>query len=213
MDALGERVIEGWGMTENSGGLFTASYPADLTSGDPALMASAGRPVPGTEVEVREVDADGVGQLWVRSPALFRAYWRDPAATAEALVDGWFNTGDLGTVAHGVVTVLDRRADLINSGGMNVYPSEVERVLLESGLVRECAVVAAPHERWGQVPVAFVVCTDAEVLKLDAYLTDRLADYKRPRRIIALNALPRNAGSKIERRRLTEQTTTFGEIP
>ncbi|WP_293770144.1 hypothetical protein [Sporichthya sp.] len=109
------------------------------------------------------------------------------------------------------MTVLDRRADLINSGGMNVYPSEVERVLLESGLVRECAVVAAPHERWGQVPVAFVVSEASDIaVKLEAYLTARLADYKRPRRIVRLDALPRNAGSKIERRLLAEQAALGG---
>jgi acyl-CoA synthetase (AMP-forming)/AMP-acid ligase II len=209
VDALGERVIEGWGMTENSGGLFTASHAADLVSGDPLLLGGAGRPVPGTEVEVRDPDADRVGQLWVRSPALFRGYWRNLAATADALVDGWFNTGDLGTVCGGVVTVVDRRADLINSGGMNVYPSEVERVLLDSGLVTECAVVAAPHLRWGQVPVAFVVAASTDVeAKLAAYLTDHLADYKRPTRIIALDSLPRNAGSKIERRLLAEQAAS-----
>lgn len=205
VDVLGERVIEGWGMTENSGGLFTASHPGDLTSGEPALLASAGRPVPGTEVEVRDPDPEGVGQLWVRSPALFRGYWNNPAATAAALQDGWFATGDLGTVDQGVVTVVDRRADLINSGGMNVYPSEVERVLLESGLVTECAVVPAPHWRWGQVPVAFVVAPDPKVaVALAPYLTDRLANYKRPRRVLRLEALPHNAGSKVERRRLTE---------
>lgn len=205
VDVLGERVIEGWGMTENSGGLFTASHPADMTSGDPRLLASAGRPVPGTEVEVREPDLDGVGQLWVRSPALFRGYWNNPTATAAALVDGWFATGDLGALDQGVVTVVDRRADLINSGGMNVYPSEIERVLLESGLVTECAVVPAPHWRWGHVPVAFVVAPDPKVaVALVPYLTDRLANYKRPQRVLRLEALPHNAGSKIERRRLTE---------
>ncbi|HVE25008.1 MAG TPA: AMP-binding protein [Sporichthya sp.] len=209
VDALGDRVIEGWGMTENSGGLFTASHATDLTSGDPLLLGSAGRPVPGTEVEVRDPDVDGVGQLWTTSPALFRGYWRNAAATADALVDGWFNTGDLGTVCGGVVTVVDRRADLINSGGMNVYPSEIERVLLDSGLVAECAVVAAPHPRWGQVPVAFIVPLGSGVdAGLSRYLTDRLADYKRPTRIITLEALPRNAGSKLERRRLVELAAT-----
>ena len=210
VEALGERVIEGWGMTENSGGLFTASHPGDLISGDRALLASAGRVVPGTEVEVREPDPDGVGQLWVRSPALFRGYWRDPEATGASIVDGWFASGDLGTVADGVVTIVDRRADLINSGGMNVYPSEIERVLLDSGLVTDCAVVPAPHWRWGQVPVAFVVAPDPKVpMMLKSYLTDRLATYKRPRRILRLDELPRNAGSKIERLRLMELAATL----
>jgi acyl-CoA synthetase (AMP-forming)/AMP-acid ligase II len=210
VDALGDRVIEGWGMTENSGGLFTASYPGDLTSGDPRLLAGAGRPVPGTEVEVRSPDPEGVGQLWVRSPALFRGYRNNPSATASVLVDGWFATGDLGTVRDGLVTIVDRRADLINSGGMNVYPSEVEDVLLRSGFVSECAVVGAPHPRWGQVPVAFVVSREREVAgKLNGYLTERLADYKRPRKILRLDQLPRNAASKIERRRLIELASSL----
>lgn len=154
--------------------------------------------------------------LCVRTHSLFRGYWRNPSATAATLdADGWFVTGDLGTVgADGLVTVLDRRADLINSGGMNVYPSEVERVLMDSGLVRECAVVAAPHPRWGQVPVpvAFVVSDRPDVAELlSSHLAGRLADYKRPRRIEVLDALPRNAGSKIERRLLTEQAALVAQ--
>ncbi len=210
VDALGERVIEGWGMTENSGGLMTASHQGDLVSGSPEALASAGRAVPGAEVIVRDPDADGVGALCVRTPSLFRGYWRNPAATAAAIdPDGWFLTGDLGTVgADGLVTVLDRRADLINSGGMNVYPSEVERVLMDSGLVRECAVVPVAHPRWGQVPVAFVVpsaAAAADPEALAAFAAQRLADYKRPARIEVLDALPRNAGSKVDRRALTER--------
>ncbi|MGQ0629481.1 MAG: class I adenylate-forming enzyme family protein [Sporichthyaceae bacterium] len=199
---LGEAVIEGWGMTENSGGLFTASQPGDLTAGDPVLLASAGRPVPGTTVQVREAGSDGVGELWVRSPAICRGYWRAPDADAHAFDGGWFRTGDLGTVAaDGLVAVVDRRADLINSGGMNIYPSEVERVLRESGLVTDLAVVGAPHSRWGQVPVAFVVTDRQDDVEggLLSWASAHLAHYKVPRRIVVVDALPRNTGGKIER--------------
>lgn len=208
VEVLGERVVEGWGATENSGGLYTASAWGDLTSG-PEGLASAGRAVPGTVVEVRdELDAvltpGEVGQLVVSSPALLRGYRNRPQDTAAALAGGWFRTGDLGTVSEdGLVTVLDRRNDLINSGGMNVYPSEVEQVLLACPGVQECVVVAAPHERWGQVPIAFVVSdrpVDSSAL-LDL-AAQRLAKYKLPAQVIALPELPRNTAGKVLRREL-----------
>jgi O-succinylbenzoic acid--CoA ligase len=102
--------------------------------------------------------------------------------------------------------VLDRRADLINSGGMNVYPSEVERVLLESGLAREVAVVGVAHPRWGQVPVAFVVPAVAEAERLlPSWAESRLAAYKRPVRIYLRTELPRNTNGKLLRRALAER--------
>lgn len=203
VEVLGDKVVEGWGMTESSGGLLTASHPGDLVPGDRERMEIAGRAVPGTEIRVVE-EVDGVGQLSVRAASLFRGYWRDEVATAAAFADGWFATGDLGRIdADGLVTIHDRRADLINSGGMNVYPSEVERVLMESGRLVECAVVGAAHDRWGQVPVAFVVPTGPSAAQgLAEFAADRLAGYKRPSRIVEIDALPRNTGGKIERAKL-----------
>ncbi len=161
-------------MTENSGGLVTATTVEDFASPRPGIFASAGRAVPGAVVRLVDDsgdplphDGETVGQLLVRTESLARGYWQNQEASAVAFVDGWYRSGDLGTIApDGLVTVIDRRNDLIVSGGMNVYPSEIERVILELSEVREVVVVAAPHERWGQTPVAHVSIREGR--RLDA---------------------------------------------
>jgi acyl-CoA synthetase (AMP-forming)/AMP-acid ligase II len=215
-EVAGARFVEGWGMTENSGGLVCATSALDALGASaigPAVFDTVGRPVPGVDVEV--VDADGnplphdggtVGELLVRSPSLVAGYWADQGATDRAFRDGWYHSGDLGSIdSHGYVTVADRRADLIVSGGMNVYPAEVERVLRTHGSVAECAVVAAPHERWGQTPVAVVVVrggaplTEAEVI---AHCRAHLAGYKKPTSVVFVDRLPRNSSDKVLRENL-----------
>jgi acyl-CoA synthetase (AMP-forming)/AMP-acid ligase II len=215
VDVIGPRLVEGWGMTENSGGLITATTERDYLEDRPGIYDSAGRAVPGTLVDV--VDADGaplphdgatVGQLVARSGALARGYWNNPEATASTFRDGWYHTGDLGFVdADGYVTIMDRRADLIVSGGMNVYPSEVERVLLTAPGVAECAVVAADHPRWGQTPVAFVVGRPGEDVdpgRVLDHCREHLASYKLPTALHTCAELPRNASGKTLRARLAE---------
>jgi acyl-CoA synthetase (AMP-forming)/AMP-acid ligase II len=204
---IGPRLVEGWGMTENSGGLVTATSAADYTRPYPGVFSSAGRAVPGAVV--RAVDergeplaADGrsIGELMVSTTALARGYWRDRAATAAAFRDGWYTTGDIGAVDdEGYVFLHDRRTDLIISGGMNVYPSELERVLSGIPGVAQCAVVGAPHERWGQTPVAFVV-RSAPALDTKVVLDlarGQLAGYKLPTQIRFVESLPTNAGGKV----------------
>jgi len=213
VDYFGPRLIEGWGMTENSGGLVTATTIEDFASPRPGVFSSAGRAVPGAIVRLVDEsgdplppDGEAVGQLIVHTASLARGYWRNPEATAVTFVDGWYHSGDLGTIApDGLVTVIDRRTDLIVSGGMNVYPSEIERVILELEGVREVVVVAAPHERWGQAPVAFVVVRGDRRLDAKAVLDhceSSLAGYKLPRRIHFVDDLPRNASGKVQRRAL-----------
>jgi fatty-acyl-CoA synthase len=215
-ELAGSRFVEGWGMTENSGGLVCSTSALDVLALGPigtAVFDTVGRPVPGIEVEV--VDADGnalphdgenVGELLVRSPSLVAGYWEDEAATAKAFRDGWYHSGDLGAIdGHGYVTVADRRADLIVSGGMNIYAAEVERVLRTHAAVVDCAVVAAPHERWGQTPVAVVVprsgdsLTEEEVI---AHCRAHLAGYKKPTSVVFVDSLPRNSSDKILRENL-----------
>ncbi len=213
VDYFGPRLLEGWGMTENSGGLVTATTVEDFASPRPGIFSSAGRAVPGAIVRLADEsgeplphDGEAVGQLLVRTASLARGYWRNPEATAATFVDGWYRSGDLGTIApDGLVTVIDRRDDLIVSGGMNVYPSEVERVILELEGVREAVVVAAAHERWGQTPVAFVVTggdrrLDAETIL--GHCESSLAGYKLPSRISFVDDLPRNASGKVRRQAL-----------
>ncbi|HEY4409794.1 MAG TPA: AMP-binding protein, partial [Acidimicrobiia bacterium] len=212
---IGDRFVEGWGMTENSGGLVTATTRADIT-GDTAaadLFASAGRAVPESVVEV--VDGDGqplphdgssVGELVVRSPALLTGYWNNPAATAAALHDGWYRSGDLGYLdPAGYVYLTDRRTDLIVTGGMNVYPSEVERCLAALPGVRECAVVGVPHDRWGQTVTAAVVA-HPEAALTEAAVVDHcrrhLAGFKKPTAVVFLDGLPRTPNLKVARAEL-----------
>jgi acyl-CoA synthetase (AMP-forming)/AMP-acid ligase II len=212
---IGPKLVEGWGMTENSGGLVAATTEDDYRSGRPRIYSSTGRPSP--DVVVQLIDDDGhllphdgesVGQLVFHSGSLARGYWGNPEATAASFRDGWYHSGDLGTIDEdGYVYINDRRNDLIISGGMNVYPSEVERAILQFDGIVECAVVAAPHERWGQTPVAFVVRASDAITESDIllYAREQLAGYKLPTQIRFIDALPKNASNKVVRKRLRDQ--------
>lgn len=209
---LGDLLVEGLGMTENSGGLVTATRPGDFEPTGPAAdpFASVGRSVEGTTVKVvdengAELPRDGssIGEIVVRSPALMRGYWNMPDATATALVDGWYHTGDLGSIdAAGFVYVSDRRTDLIVSGGMNVYPSEVESTVTSHPAVAECAVIGAPHPRWGHSVMAVVALHDGAALTLEElqdHCRRTLASYKKPTRLEIVESLPRTTSMKIRR--------------
>lgn len=213
VDEFGPRLVEGWGMTENSGGLVTATSVADFAAPAAETFSSAGRAVPDTVVRIVDEhgeplpeDGAAVGQLLVRSASLARGYWGNPEATAAAFEGGWYRSGDLGTIApDGLVTIIDRRNDLIVSGGMNVYPSELEQVIYELPEVAEAAVVAGPHGRWGQTPVAFLSLRAGCRLSEDELMRHcraNLAGYKLPTQVRFLEALPHNAGGKILRKEL-----------
>lgn len=217
-DVVGSRWMVGWGMTENSGALATATTALDASGAGEAggdVFESAGRATPGSAVRVvgedgQELPRDGrtIGELVIRSPSLASGYWKNPEASAGVLVDGWYRTGDLGTIdSAGYVYVSDRRADLIVSGGMNVYPSEVERILLTCPGVRECAVVGRVHPRWGQTVVAVVVAElgfrlSAEMLV--QHCRAHLAGYKKPTEIVFLDSLPRTVSQKVRRNLIRE---------
>ena len=221
VDAIGTRLVEGWGMTENSGGLVAATTALDYAERRPGIFASTGRAVP--EAEVRLIDDAGnpvahdgvsVGQLIIRTSSLAEGYWNNPEATAKTFQNGWYHSGDLGSIdGDGYIEVLDRRTDLIISGGMNIYPSEIERVLLQIPGIAECAVVGVPHDKWGSTPVAHIVRADPSsstpsIEEIDAACRRVLAGYKQPSRILFAAALPRNAGGKVMRHRLAESTLT-----
>ena len=170
---------------------------------------TVGRPLPGVEVRIvgpggRDVPEGETGELLVRGPAVFAGYWRRPEATAAAFVDGWFRTGDLGErSADGYVTLRGRASDLIICGGFNVYPREIEDVLLEQPGVREAAVVGVPDARRGEVPVA-CFAGDADPAALEAACRRQLASFKVPRAFVRVDALPRNALGKVDKGRLRE---------
>ena len=199
--AAGFPVLTTYGMTETGSGVACGG-------GDPETLAdpSALRPLPGVELRVEPDGApDGSGEILVRGPMLFAGYADDAAGTDPCSRDGWLHTGDIGTLdGHGLLRVLDRRDDLIVSGGENIYPAEVEAVLLGCPGVREAAVYAVPDARWGSVPEAAIVTEAgrADDETLTRHCRDRLAAYKVPRRFVRLHELPRNAGGKVLRRNL-----------
>ena len=217
VNAIDDRLVEGLGMTENSGGLVTATALGDLVglsdADDP--FASVGRAAVDSAVEVMSADGeplphDGetVGELALSSPALMSGYWRNPEATAAALHDGWYWSGDLGCIDEaGFVYVSDRRTDLIVSGGMNVYPSEVEEAIAAHPDVADVAVVGLPDERWGQTVVAAVVIRDGSTLEEEAVIAhtrERLSSYKKPTSVVFVDALPRTASLKVKRHEVRE---------
>jgi len=187
-------VLERYGMTET---LMTISNPYD---GD-RRPGTVGFPFPGVDVDV-----DGE-EILVRGPTIFDGYWERPAATAERLVDGWFRTGDLATVDDGYVTIRGRAGDLIVSGGYNVYPAEVEDVLLMHPSVAEVAVTGTPSDEWGEAVTAWVVADGPPPSEpeLAAFAAGLLAPYKRPRLVHFVDELPRNAMGKVRRVDLRSQ--------
>jgi acyl-CoA synthetase (AMP-forming)/AMP-acid ligase II len=139
-------------------------------------------------------------------------YWNDPAATAETLRDGWLHTGDIGSIdVRGYLTLRDRSKDVVISGGSNIYPREVEEALLTHPAVLEACVVGQADPEWGEVVVAFVVleggkrATDAT---LDAHCLEHIARFKRPKRYLFVESLPKNSYGKVLKRELRQQLST-----
>ena len=161
-----------------------------------------------TPVEVRVADAQGravpigeTGEVLVRGDSVMAGYWRDAEATVAALRDGWLWTGDVGCLdGDGFLTLKDRSKDLVISGGSNIYPREVEEVLLTAPGVAEVACVGAPDAQWGEVVVAFVVPQPGQQVEeatLDAHCRDRIARFKRPKRYVVVDSLPKNHYGKV----------------
>ena len=205
------------------GAWFADAYGlTETVSGDTFLdrehslskIGSVGRPV--AHVELRIVDEDGVtlpagelGEIALRGPKVFGGYWRDEEATARAIRDGWFHTGDIGRLDDdGFLYVEDRIKDMVISGGENIATPEVERVLYEHHAVLEAAVVGTPHERWGQVPRAVVVLRPGESAgaeELRDFCRARLARFKVPVVIDFVDALPRTPSGKVLKRELRDR--------
>jgi long-chain acyl-CoA synthetase len=177
-------------------------------------LASVG--VAQTPVQVRVADEHGrslppgaIGEVLVRGDSVMAGYWRNPEATAAALRDGWLWTGDVGSLdADGFLTLKDRSKDLLISGGSNIYPREVEEVLLTAPGVAEVAVVGAPDPEWGEIVVAFVVPQPGVTLAeaaLDGHCLERIARFKRPKRYVFVESLPKNNYGKVLKTALRER--------
>jgi malonyl-CoA/methylmalonyl-CoA synthetase len=204
---FGERILERYGMTE-TGMNLTNPYEGERRPG------TVGGPFPGQEarvvgVESREtLPAGEVGEIEVRGPHVFEGYWGRPDATREVFDgDGWFSTGDLGSVSEdGYFTISGRTKELIISGGYNVYPREVEELLEGCPGVTEVAVVGLPDEEFGERVTAVVVRTDPELTEreIQDFCRDDLASYKKPREVVFVDELPRNAMGKVLKHEVRE---------
>jgi len=203
-------LAQGYGMTELSGNAVFLS-PADhvrAATSDPELLGAAGRPAP--LVALRITDDDGAelpqgstGEILVRGDQVCAGYWDDPDATATAIADGWLRTGDVGRIdEHGLLHVVDRKKDIIITGGENVASREVEDTLGTHPDVAAVAVVGTPHDTWGEQVVAVVVPVRPDepptVEDLRGSCGD-LAGFKHPRRVVAVESLPTNASGKVDK--------------
>ncbi len=195
-------VLQTYGLTEACAQV-TTEVPAEADG------TTAGHPLPGTELRI--VDGEGaplppgqVGEIELRGPTVMAGYFGDEAETHQTLWKGWLRTRDLGTLDEGGrLRVFSRRTDLLVSGGENVYPAEIEAVLLTLPGVREAAVIGVEDARWGQVPVAILVAENPlNPDELGAACRRKLAGYKVPRRFLQVPELPRNAMGKVDRRAL-----------
>jgi acyl-CoA synthetase (AMP-forming)/AMP-acid ligase II len=197
----GVRLCNCYGLTESSS--LATVLPAELAL---SHASTVGRPVPGTEAEVRGLAGERLppgepGELFLRGPNIVQGYWAAPEKSAAALGGGWLRTGDLARIdAEGFVTILDRVKYMINRGGEKIYGLEVEHVLATFPGVAEAAVVGVPHPIFGEVPVAFLVAAPGATLeagKLRAHCQERLADYKVPVAFRGIALLPRNPAGKV----------------
>ncbi len=204
---LGMRAVERYGMTETG---IMLSNPID----GERVAGQVGVPLPGVEMRIVGPETGllartgEVGELQTRGPHVFKGYWRDPDKTRRAFADdGWFSTGDLGLRDRdGRYELKGRSTDLIISGGFNVYPSEVERALSAHPDVDQCAVVGLPDEEWGECVTAFVVTRSASLDGSELVARGRrsLAAYKVPKRVVFVDALPRNAMGKVQKKALRD---------
>ncbi len=206
--AMGIAVHQVYGMTESCG-------PACLTSPETALAKAGSTGKPFVHTDVRVVDADGrdvkpdeSGEVLIRGPHVMKGYWRRPEATAETLRDGWLHSGDIATVdAEGFIYIQDRKKDMFITGGENVYPAEVENVILQHPGVGDVAVIGQPCEKWGESGFAVVVRKDPALdeAAILAHCQGRLARFKQPRGVAFVEAIPRNPSGKALKRVLREQ--------
>ncbi len=205
---IGVEVHQVYGLTESCG-------PAALIDADNALkrIGSTGKAFFHTDVRI--VDANGEdcapgvpGEVLVAGPHIMREYWNQPQATAQAIVNGWLHTGDVAHMdADGFIYIEDRIKDMIISGGENVYPAEIEKVLQTHPAVSDVGVIGQPSDKWGESPFAVVVRKDAALTEAEVldFCQGRLAGYKRPKGVAFVDTVPRNPSGKILKRLLREQ--------
>ena len=211
LDVFGPVFIQQYGSTEGSSvsNLEKHQHKPDGTSEQQRRLLSAGQVCAGVEVKI--VKSDGTvagtgeaGEIVIRHPDIMLEYWNDPEATREAIRDGWLGMGDIGYLdEEGFLFIVDRKKDMIISGGENIYPREVEIALEQHQAVRHCAVIGIPDERWGEAVCAFVVLSgESSEAELTEHCRALIASYKKPKKIHFVEELPRLATGKIDKVRL-----------
>jgi fatty-acyl-CoA synthase len=207
----GTQILAAFGQTE-------MSPVTCMLLGDDAVrkLGSVGKVIPTVSARVvdenmNDVEIGQVGEIVYRAPTLMAGYWNNPEATAEAFAGGWFHSGDLVRQdEEGYIWVVDRKKDMIISGGENIYCAEVENVLAGHPSIVEVAVIGRPDDKWGEVPVAVIALGAADDLALadvESFLSERLARYKHPKALEIVDALPRNPAGKVLK---TELRVRFG---
>jgi long-chain acyl-CoA synthetase len=209
---------QAYGLTETTGAVFNLP-PEDHDPNGPNKhrLRSCGVAGPGVEVRIvgdggEDVEVGEVGEIWVRTPQNMLGYWKMPEETAKALTDdGWFKSGDAGYLdADGYLYIHDRVKDMIVSGGENVYPAEVENVLMKHEAIADVAVIGVPHDKWGETGKAVVVAAegatadDATAASIIAFAKTQLAGFKCPTTVDWVTELPRNPTGKILKKDLRE---------
>ncbi len=216
-NAFGPVLSQGYGAGETTGGIIALSvedHRIAIEEGREELLGACGRVSCESEVEVlnekgERVQVGEIGEICVRGPDVFAGFWRTPKATAEAFDErGWLRTGDLARMDEaGYIYIVDRRKEMIVTGGFNVYPNEVESTLAQHPALYEACVIGIPDERWGEAVTAVVVLRNGENAseeEIIAFCRDRLADFKRPRSVTFVDQLPKNANGKLSRKDVRE---------
>ncbi len=209
MAAFGQIFVQLYGQGE-APMTITGLRRADHLDADDAILGSVGYARSGVDVAVLRDDGTlapigEVGEIVCRGDVVMSGYWNHPEATGKALQNGWLRTGDMGSFdERGYLTLRDRSKDVVISGGSNIYPREVEEVLLTHPGVEEAGIVGMPDEEWGEVVVAFIVGS-ASAAELDAHLLERIARFKRPKRYEFIDELPKNSYGKVLKRALRER--------
>lgn len=213
MEQLGCGFIQVYGLTETTGAV-TQLDPDEHDPGGPraGLLRSAGKPMPGVELQIVEPDTGRVlpegevGEVWIRTEQNMVGYWKLPEATADAMAPGgWFRSGDAGYLRDGYLYIHDRVKDMIVSGGENIYPAEIENVLMAHPAIADAAVIGVPDETWGETPKAIVVPAQGATIdefEVIAFCRERLAHFKCPTSVDTVDAIPRNPSGKVLKREL-----------
>jgi long-chain acyl-CoA synthetase len=209
IEIFGCKFCQIYGLTETSGPFSCLPFEHHVGN----LLLSCGRPMFGARARILDVHGEElpfgeIGEICYQGESLMSGYWARPEATAEAIRDGWFHSGDAGYMdENGFIFVKDRIKDMIVSGSENVYPAEIEAVLAGHGDIVECAVIGVPDAKWGETVKAVVVKRDGSKLteqELIEWMRDKVAGYKRPRSVDFIDKLPRNASGKLLKRTLRE---------